>query len=69
MRRRGYIVFSITKVKMVFKEHWKRYSIAIGALLIVNIVEVIPPKVLGVTIDNIKQERYQTKLLYSLFLF
>ena len=54
---------------MVFKEHWKRYSIAIGALLIVNIVEVIPPKVLGVTIDNIKQERYQTKLLYSLFLF
>ncbi len=51
---RDYIVFSITKVKVVFKEHWKRYSIAIGALLIVNIVEVIPPKVLGVTIDNIK---------------
>lgn len=51
---RGYIVISITKAKMVFREHWKRYSIAIGALLIVNIVEVIPPKVLGVTIDNIK---------------
>ncbi|EJQ45162.1 multidrug ABC transporter permease/ATP-binding protein [Bacillus wiedmannii] len=44
----------LLKLKWFFQEHWKRYSIAIGALLIVNIVEVIPPKVLGVTIDNIK---------------
>ncbi|EJS73671.1 hypothetical protein ICY_03836 [Bacillus cereus BAG2X1-3] len=44
----------LLKLKWFFREQWKRYSIAIGALLIVNIVEVIPPKVLGVTIDNIK---------------
>lgn len=34
--------------------HWKRYSIAIGCLLIVNVVEVIPPKLIGLAIDDIK---------------
>ncbi|MGI2747689.1 ABC transporter ATP-binding protein [Bacillus cytotoxicus] len=48
-------MFSVLqKLRWFFKEHWKRYSIAIGALLIVNIVEIIPPKVLGLTIDQIK---------------
>ncbi|WP_459500411.1 ABC transporter ATP-binding protein [Bacillus sp. C1] len=48
-------MFSVLqKLAWFFKEHWKRYSIAIGALLIVNIVEIIPPKVIGLTIDHIK---------------
>ncbi|MEN1937030.1 ABC transporter transmembrane domain-containing protein [Paenibacillus sp. 102] len=48
-------MFSVLqKLTWFFKEHWKRYSIAIGALLIVNVVEVIPPKVIGLTIDHIK---------------
>src|SRR5690625_4073797 len=37
-----------------FKEHWKRYSSAIFALLIVNIIEMIPPRLLGSTIDLIQ---------------
>ncbi|PEB56488.1 multidrug ABC transporter permease/ATP-binding protein [Bacillus pseudomycoides] len=48
-------MFSVLqKLTWFFKEHWKRYSIAIGALLIVNIIEIVPPKVLGLTIDRIK---------------
>ncbi|EEL51947.1 multidrug ABC transporter permease/ATP-binding protein [Bacillus cereus] len=48
-------MFSVLqKLTWFFKEHWKRYSIAIGALLIVNVIEVIPPKVIGLTIDHIK---------------
>ncbi|MBC6975347.1 ATP-binding cassette domain-containing protein [Bacillus sp. Xin] len=48
-------MFSVLqKLTWFFKEHWKRYSIAIGALLIVNVVEIIPPKVIGLTIDHIK---------------
>ncbi|CAI8729711.1 MULTISPECIES: ABC transporter ATP-binding protein [Bacillus] len=48
-------MFSVLqKLTWFFKEHWKRYSIAIGVLLIVNVIEVIPPKVIGLTIDHIK---------------
>lgn len=44
----------LLKLKWFFREYWKRYSIVIGVFLIVNIVEVIFLKVLGVMIDNIK---------------
>lgn len=48
-------LFSVLqKLVWFFKEHWKRYSIAIGCLLIVNIIEIIPPKVIGLAIDDIK---------------
>lgn len=48
-------MFSVLqKLIWFFKEHWKRYSIAIGCLLIVNIIEIIPPKVIGLAIDDIK---------------
>ena len=48
-------MFSVfSKLAWFFKEHWKRYSIAIFALLIVNIIEMIPPRLLGSTIDLIQ---------------
>ena len=48
-------MFSVLqKLTWFFKEHRKRYSIAIGALLIVNIIEVIPPKLIGLAIDDMK---------------
>ncbi|MEI4803474.1 ABC transporter ATP-binding protein [Bacillus sp. NPDC077411] len=48
-------MFSVLqKLTWFFKMHWKRYSIAIGCLLIVNVVEVIPPKLIGLAIDDIK---------------
>ena len=47
-------MFSIfRKLSWYFKEQWKRYSIAILCLCLVNIMEVIPPKLIGMAIDDI----------------
>lgn len=37
-----------------FQENWRRYSIAIALLFVVNIVEMVPPKLIGMVIDQIK---------------
>ncbi|MDC2866638.1 ABC transporter ATP-binding protein [Bacillus sp. BP-3] len=48
-------MFSVLqKLTWFFKTHWKRYSIAIVCLLFVNVIEVIPPKLIGLAIDDIK---------------
>jgi ATP-binding cassette, subfamily B, multidrug efflux pump len=44
-------VFS--KLMWFFKENWKRYAVAIFLLIIVGILEVIPPKLVGMAIDHI----------------
>jgi ATP-binding cassette, subfamily B, multidrug efflux pump len=41
------------KLKWFFKENWKRYMVAIIMLIIVGILEVIPPKLVGMVIDHI----------------
>ncbi|MBA9025325.1 ABC transporter ATP-binding protein [Peribacillus huizhouensis] len=47
-------MFSIfRKLSWYFKEQWRRYSIAIFFLCLVNIMEVIPPKLIGMVIDDI----------------
>jgi len=47
-------MFSILfKLKWFFKEHWKSYSIAIILLILVGIIEVIPPRLLGMFIDEL----------------
>lgn len=43
----------LTKLSWYFKMQWKRYSIAVFLLIIVGIMEVIPPKLIGYTIDGI----------------
>ncbi len=39
---------------MVFKAYWSRYTTAIVLLLIVNVIEMFPPKLLGNAIDDMK---------------
>jgi ATP-binding cassette subfamily B protein len=43
----------LVKLKWFFKENWKRYSLAVIFLIIVGIIEVIPPKLVGMAIDDI----------------
>jgi ATP-binding cassette subfamily B protein len=43
----------LVKLKWFFKENWKRYSVAVIFLIIVGIIEVIPPKLVGMAIDDI----------------
>jgi len=42
------------KLGWYFKQEWKRYAIAIGLLLIVNVFEIIPPKLLGMVVDDVQ---------------
>ncbi|TFB22147.1 ABC transporter ATP-binding protein [Filobacillus milosensis] len=42
------------KLSWYFKEQWVRYTLAITALIIVNILVVIPPTILGKVIDAIQ---------------
>ncbi|WP_270179686.1 ABC transporter ATP-binding protein [Alkalihalobacillus sp. CinArs1] len=41
------------KLSWFFKQHWKRYTIAIFLLVFAGILEMIPPKLIGMAIDEI----------------
>ncbi|MFC5529556.1 ABC transporter ATP-binding protein [Cohnella yongneupensis] len=43
----------LKKLSWFFRMHWKRYTVAVLLLTIVGILEVIPPKLIGYTIDGI----------------
>ncbi|MGG1571945.1 ABC transporter ATP-binding protein [Fictibacillus sp. NRS-1165] len=47
-------MFSVlSKLGWFFKQHWKRYTISVLLLIVVGILEVIPPKIVGNAIDAI----------------
>jgi ATP-binding cassette, subfamily B, multidrug efflux pump len=47
-------MFSVLKkLSWFFKENWRRYCVAISLLIFVGILEVIPPKLIGMAIDDI----------------
>ncbi|MDF2788788.1 MAG: multidrug transporter ATP-binding protein [Neobacillus sp.] len=47
-------MFSVLKkLGWFFKEYWKRYVIAISLLILVGIFDVVPPKIIGMAIDDI----------------
>ena len=51
---RGDTMFTVLKkLSWFFKEYWKRYVIAISLLILVGILDVLPPKLLGTVIDDI----------------
>ncbi|WP_191566130.1 ABC transporter ATP-binding protein [Metabacillus idriensis] len=57
-------MFSVlVKLGWFFKKYWKRYTAAIVLLLIVNVLEIIPPKLLGNAIDDIQVGRFSSELL------
>ncbi|WP_066068274.1 ABC transporter ATP-binding protein [Neobacillus soli] len=43
----------LKKLSWFFKENWQRYAIAVTLLIIVGILDVIPPKLIGTAIDDI----------------
>lgn len=42
------------KLSWFFKEQWGRYAIAITALILVSFIDLIPPRLVGMTIDAIQ---------------
>ena len=46
-------MFSVLKkLGWFFKEHWIRYTVAIALLNVVNVLEVLPPMIVGMAIDD-----------------
>ncbi len=62
--RRVFRVFDVLgKLSWFFKMHWKRYSFAIVALIMVSALGLVPPKLLGYVIDQIRFQTLTTKIL------
>ncbi|WP_115995374.1 ABC transporter ATP-binding protein [Cohnella lupini] len=59
----------LKKLSWFFKMYWKRYTVAIVLLTIVGIMDVIPPKLIGVAIDGIRQETLTSAKLMELLLY
>ncbi|UII56844.1 ATP-binding cassette domain-containing protein [Cytobacillus spongiae] len=48
------------KLAWFFKENWKRYFLAISLLIIVGILDVLPPRLIGMAIDDIHLDMMST---------
>ncbi|MCP3032420.1 ABC transporter ATP-binding protein/permease [Halobacillus sp. A1] len=48
-------MFSVLfKLGWFFKEYWKKYTFAISALIVVSAIDLIPPKLVGMAIDEMQ---------------
>ena len=57
-------MFSVLwKLSWFFKQYWKRYTVAIFLLIVVSVLDVIPPKLLGIAIDSIQFGEMTTERL------
>ncbi|WP_078429630.1 ABC transporter ATP-binding protein [Alkalihalobacterium alkalinitrilicum] len=63
-------MFSVLwKLGWFFKQYWKRYTVAITLLIIVSFLDVIPPKLIGMAIDDIHFGQMTSERLWELILF
>ncbi|MEI3607125.1 ABC transporter ATP-binding protein [Pseudogracilibacillus sp. SE30717A] len=53
----------LVKLDWFFKTYWKRYVFAITALIIASAIGLLPPKLLGYTIDHIRFDSLTEQLL------
>lgn len=62
-------MFSVLfKLRWFFKLYWKRYTLAIIALIIVSMIDLIPPKLVGMAIDEIQFNSFTRERLLELLL-
>jgi ATP-binding cassette subfamily B protein len=55
LKGRDFTLFTVLgKLSWFFKQYWKRYTVAITLLVIVSVLDVIPPKIIGIAIDDIQ---------------
>ena len=55
----------LIKLQWFFKENWKRYTIAVVLLIIANTIEVLPPWLIGESIDSIHRGTLTSTLLWQ----
>ncbi|MDF2679559.1 MAG: multidrug transporter permease/ATP-binding protein [Brevibacillus sp.] len=63
-------MFSVlTKLDWFFREHKKQYIVAILLLILGGILEVVPPKIIGVAIDELQLGTMTAERLFQIILF
>lgn len=60
---------ALQKLAWFFKEYWKRYTVAILLLIFVGILEVIPPKLIGIAIDEMNMGVWTMERMVQIVLF
>ncbi|MBT2678049.1 ATP-binding cassette domain-containing protein [Bacillus sp. ISL-35] len=55
----------LKKLSWFFKENWKRYSVAITLLIFVGVLDVLPPKIVGMAIDSIQLGSINQPLIFK----
>lgn len=58
----------LVKLKWFFKHFWKRYTIAILALITASAIGLVPPKILGYIIDHIRFQTLTKDILLNIVL-
>lgn len=58
-----YLFQVFNKLSWFFKQHWKRYTFAIITLMTSSAIGLIPPKIIGFTIDHIQFNTLTEQLL------
>lgn len=56
------------KLGCFFKHYWKRYTFAISALILASAIGLIPPKLLGFTIDHIRFDTLTINVLMTIII-
>lgn len=51
------------KLKWFFKDHWKRYSVAVVLLMLASVLEIVPPYLIGDAIDEMTSGLMTTERL------
>ena len=63
-------MFSVLfKLKWFFKDHWKRYTVAVTLLIAASAFEVVPPWLVGDAIDTITENNMTAELLTQFVLY
>lgn len=57
------------KLRWFFRQHWKRYTIAVVLLILVGVGDIIPPQIVGRVVDGIQQGTITYGRLAELLLF
>lgn len=55
----------LSKLSWFFKENWKRYSVAITLLVFAGVLDVLPPKIVGMAIDSIQLGSMDQALIFK----
>ena len=58
-------LFDFAQLSWYFRREWRRYLGAIALLVIIAVLQLIPPKVVGIVVDGVTQQHYTCNAVAS----